>query len=330
MNIRNRTELKHLAAQRSAASQEGKKILLLFAGLTLGMALLVTAANYVLNLQIGNTGGLGNMGTRAVLDTATRVLPVIQTILAMCLELGYVAAMLRIARGQYVSHRTLKLGFDRFGPLLRLILGRDLILLGAGFASIYLGVLLYLLTPLSNSAMALLQPLVSTTTLMPVTLDEAVYNQLIQEMIPCFILCGVLYLALCLPIAYQYRMASYLLIDNPSYGAMRCLRESRILMRGNRMALLRLDLSLWYYHAGIFLASVLAYGDMLLGMAGITLPFSEHVSFFLFYILYLLCQFAVYFFLRNRVEVAYCLAYESLLPEKPQDNGVVLGNIFQM
>ena len=39
--------------------------------------------------------------------------------------------------------------------------------------------------------------------------------------------------------------------------------------------------------------------------------------------------FAIYYFLRNPMAVAYAKAYDSLR-EKPADNGVVLGNIFDL
>ena len=41
-------------------------------------------------------------------------------------------------------------------------------------------------------------------------------------------------------------------------------------------------------------------------------------------------QFSIFYFLRNRVEVTYALAYDSLRPKEPEDKSVVLGNIFQM
>ena len=65
-------------------------------------------------------------------------------------------------------------------------------------------------------------------------------------------------------------------------------------------------------------------------MLGITLPWSADVSYFLFFALYLAAQFAIYYFLRNPVDVTYALAYDAIKPEEKQDGGVVLGNIFQM
>ncbi len=44
-------------------------------------------------------------------------------------------------------------------------------------------------------------------------------------------------------VLYNYRMARYLMILHPDFGVLDCMRESRIRMRGNRLALLRLDLS---------------------------------------------------------------------------------------
>lgn len=46
-----------------------------------------------------------------------------------------------------------------------------------------------------------------------------------------------------IPAFYSYRQAFYLLADDPSKGVMQCIRESKILMHGNKMNLFRLDLS---------------------------------------------------------------------------------------
>lgn len=110
---------------------------------------------------------------------------------------------------------------------------------------------------------------------------------------------------------------------------MAALRESRKMMRRNGMKLFKMDLSFWWYHALTLLASVICYGDALLAAVGIQLPFNATVAFFLFYGLYLVVLFAIQYFLRNRVECAYAMAYESICP-KPKDDGVVLGSIFDM
>lgn len=332
MDIRNRKELKAFAAQRLEQAREEKQIVLIYAGLVLGLSLLVTVINYLLGLQISHTGGLGNMGTRSFLSAAQTVLPILKTVVVLCLGLGYTAAMLRIARGQYASPRTLRLGFDRFWPLLRLTLLKGLIYFGIGFVCVYAATILYLVTPLSDSAMEILTPLVSQTTVMSsgIVLDDATYYRLLSAMTPVLVIFCLIYCAAAVPILYQFRMADYVLIDRPAVGALNALRESRKMMRGNRMNLFRLDLSLWWYYAAICAVTVVCYGDLLLPSLGVTFPWSDTVSYFLFFALYLALELAVYYFLCNRVGVTYALAYDAVKPEEKKDNGVVLGNIFNM
>jgi uncharacterized membrane protein len=43
--------------------------------------------------------------------------------------------------------------------------------------------------------------------------------------------------------AYRYSMAIYIMRDHPEYGALRCVRESKALMRGRKAALFILHLS---------------------------------------------------------------------------------------
>ena len=97
----------------------------------------------------------------------------------------------------------------------------------------------------------------------------------------------------------------------------------------SRIRLLKLDVSLWWWYAISVGSTLLCYGDVLLPMAGITLPWSETVSYFLFYALFLIVQFAACWFLRNYIEVVYAQVYNALKPRE-KDTGVVLGNIFQM
>jgi len=48
--------------------------------------------------------------------------------------------------------------------------------------------------------------------------------------------------------AYRYRMAVYILLDNPELSAMQCLRESKRMMHGHKAELFKLDFSFigWY------------------------------------------------------------------------------------
>ena len=101
------------------------------------------------------------------------------------------------------------------------------------------------------------------------------------------------------------------------------------MMRGNRLQLLKLDVSLWWYYLASAAAMMVCYGDMLLPMAGVELPVSETAAYFGFYGLYMAASFGIHYFLRNRAEVSYALAYDAVKPEEKHSGGVVLGNIFQ-
>lgn len=238
--------------------------------------------------------------------------------------------MLRIARGQYASPNGMRLGFDRFWVLLRCALLKGLIFGGVAIASLYISIMLYMMTPLSNSAVDILMPLVKNAGTSGIVLDDATYAQLVDATTPAMGIFGVLFLALAAPVFYRYRMADYIIIDRPATGALAALRDSRMMTKGSRWNLFRLDLSMWWYYAAVLVSAAIGYGDQILPALGITLPFSDTVAYFLFFGAYLAATFAVYYFLRNRVEVTYALAYDSLRPQEPENKGAVLGNIFQM
>ena len=187
-----------------------------------------------------------------------------------------------------------------------------------------------MMTPLSNSVVDILMPLVKNAGTSGILLDDATYAQLMDAMMPATVLSGVLSLALAAPVFYRYRMANYLIIDRPAIGALAALRDSRVMTKGNRWNLFRLDLSMWWYYAAMLVSAAIGYGDQLLPDLGVTLPFSDTVSCFLFPGVYLAMTFVIFYFLRNRVEVTYALAYDSLRPREPENKGAVLGNIFQM
>lgn len=332
MNLRNLRQIHQFAADRLRQSPSQKQIVLIYAALALGLTALVTVLSHVLDLQMDNFGGLSNLGKRSMLSSVQSMLPMVQSLLSMCLNVGYLAAMLRIARGMYTSPQILRLGFDRFWLLLRCSIFKGLMLSAVVFVSMYFGVMIYMMTPFSDAAVDIITPLLSQVSMLntQIVIDDATYLLLMEAMVPAFAICGILLLILGVPVLYNYRMAEYVIIDKPAVGALAALRESKKMMRGNRLSLMKLDISLWWYYLASFAATVICYGDVLLNLLGLEMPIPDTVAFYGFYVLYLAASFAVHFFLRNRVEVCYGLAYDAVKPEEKQDNGVVLGNIFQM
>ena len=111
---------------------------------------------------------------------------------------------------------------------------------------------------------------------------------------------------------------------------MMALRESKKMMRGNRLALLKIDLSLWWYYGLSLLSMAVCYGGEFLALFGIVLPMPEMASFFLFYILSLGILLVSNLLFRNKVGVVYALFFDAVRPKEENTGGVVLGNIFQM
>ncbi len=331
MNIRDIRKIKAIAAQRLDTAQYEKQIVLIFGGISTLTALLVTVVNYCLGLEIDKTGGLSNFGLRSVLASIQNFLPLVQMGVLMCLELGYMAAMLRIGRGQYTSAQTLRAGMPRFWAMLRAMLLQTLMYLGVGLASFYLGMQLYLFTPMANGFLEAMTPLLTAGSeqemLTMMASDAALQETLLGALVPMYVLALVFFAAGAVPIAYQYRMVNYVLLDKPAVGALAAMRESKRMMRRNRFSLFRLDLSFWWYYAISVLGLLVCYGDVWLALLGVQLPLPGTVSYFLFYGLYLVISMASCYFLRNRVEVAYVQAYEAVRPRE-QQGGVVLGNIF--
>ena len=330
MDICNTSEIKAAALRRLTDAGQAKRIAAIYAGVTLGLSALVTILGLVLEAMMSGATGLGGMGRRTILSSIQSMLPWVVGLITMCVELGYQAAMLRVARGQYASPQTLRLGFDRFWVLLRCILLEGVILFAIAFGGIYIATMLFMLTPFSGRVMEVLSPVLEDVTLLSpeMALDEVLYDQLMQAMIPAFVMCAIVVAAAAIPVLYRLRMARFVIIDKPGIGALAALRESRKMMKGNCLRLVKLDISLWPYYIGCVFASLLCYGDVLLPMMGVRFPWSDTVSYYLFFALYLAVQFAVYYFLKNQAEVAYSIAYDSIRPKEPKTEGVALGSIF--
>lgn len=325
--------LKNAASQRLETARDEKKIVMIYAAITVGLSALVTVVNYLTNSSISQAGGLSNIGLRSILSTLQRVLPIVQSVLLMIAELGYINAALRMAREQYTSPNSLKMGIDRFFPLIRCVLMQGLVYGIAGMAGFYLAMQIFLMTPLSNATMEILLPLTEDMSVLSngvLQLDMETTLLLAEAMIPLFLLFGVICIVICIPLMYWFRMANYVLIDKPALGGWAVLKESRKIMRRRCLELFKLDLSFWWYYLLLIASGFLCYGDAILALAGFTLPWSGDVSFFIFYALFLAVTLAIYYFFLNKIEVSYALFYEQNRPVEKQDNSVVLGNIFQM
>lgn len=323
MNIRDRSAILN-SADHSLANAKGdpKKILLIYLFIVTGLSLAVTLISIILSNRIADTGGLGNMGLRSILSTAKSVLPMLQSVILLGLEMGYCTMALNITRGQQISNDTLFGGFRRFFPLLRAQILLGFLYFGLGLLAVYPGAYIFLMLPISDGFYEVFTPMMESASQLTgaITIDEASMAAVSEALQPALWIMAALFLLLFIPTHYRYRMLTYRLIDQPRPGALRAMRESRNMMHRNRFALFRLDLKLWWFYALQGLTVLLCYADVLLPMLGINLNWSETVSYIVFLSLSLLLQFVVYYLFMNRVAVTYATAYAALLPkEQPKE-----------
>ena len=326
MDLHNRRGLKDAAkASLSEAPNDPKKIILIHTGLSVALMLLLVVLDFVLSNQIENTGGLSGLGTRSLLTTVQSLLQLVQLVALPFWEIGYLFCAMKMARKEAAEPASLLEGFRRFGPFLRAMLLQGVIYFGIMVICIYIGTQIFMFTPFAEPMLESMMPLMSDAAALENTevLNEAMVQAMEQSFLPLLAIIGGLFCIVAVPISYWFRMVNYALLDDPKKGAIAAMGRSRQLMRNHCFSLFQLDLSFWWYYLLQVLLNVVCYGDVLLSMAGVTLPWSGDVSFFLFYILFLVGQLVLYYFARNQVEVTYALAYDSLCPPrnpKPQNH----------
>lgn len=310
MDIRNRHRLKAAASEALSCAPNQNRLVLLWAGIGTALPLLISALTYLLEYQIADTGGLSGIGLRSVLSTIQSLLSFSSSILLPFWTLGYTFVTLQFARRESVRDSSLLEGFRRFGPILRLILLEALIYAVICIICIQAVSTILSFTPLSAPVYQVLES--SQQMLLSGVVDEGVLQAIAEAMIPIFIISGIVCVIVLIPVAYRLRLAALCIMDTPGCGALQAIRASFRLMRHNSFALSRLDLSFWWFYLIRVLVSVLCYGDVLLPLIGVTLPFSYGVSFFIFYIAALLVQFFLLYTANNKVQTTYALFYDTL------------------
>ena len=287
-----------------------KALVLVWAGGSALASLLVSLLIMLLDNKIAETGGISGIQLRGVLSTAQSVLNILVCVCLLFWSFGYIFAMLRVSRGQAVQPASLMEGFRRVGPCLRLSLLEALIYAALAFACMQASSILCSFTPLAQSmheqSQIMLEAMESG-----VVPDAATMETIYSAMLPAMIGGGVLFVGLLVPVSYRLRMARLLIMDESRCGAWRAVFSSIKLTKGHCMALVRLDLSYWWFYLGEVLVVLLCYGDLLLPALGVSLPISEVASTWLFYALGLAAQVVLYCLARNKVTVAYALFYDA-------------------
>ena len=307
----NFTQLRGAATRTLGQTPKAKRIIFIHTGVVLLVSLLLSAADFLLEQQIGTTGGLGGLDTRSMLTTIQTVLRLTLTIALPFWQIGYTYFTLRVAQGKDAGTAHLLEGFRRFGPVLRLNLLMAAIVFFAIMVSTYLSSMLFMLTPFSAPFSEIMN------TLSDGALDEAaalemLNTAMVDVALPLMIIFGLCLLIVGIFLLFRYRMAYLWLMDHQESGALAALRNSKMLMRGNCLALFKIDLYFWWFYLLDVLISLICYGDLFLDAMGVSLPFSANAAYFIFLVIYMVAQLSLYCWKQNEVSVTYAHAYQAL------------------
>lgn len=322
MNKHDRGALCAAAEENLARTPGHRKVTLIWAAVAAGAGILGSLLSVLLDSQIAGTGGLSGMELRSVLSTAQMALSLFTMIALPFWQIGHNAVALEISRTQRANMTTLPEGFRRFGPVLRFYLLQAVVYFALAVLSLNVGSLLLSMTPLAKSLTQQMMPIMEEMYASPdYQPDPAVMDGLVKAMIPMMIGCAALFVALCVPVFYRLRLAQLRLMDEPRCGALYAVLSSVRMMRGQCVSLFLLDLRFWWFYLAEIVISAVCYGDILLPALGVELPFSREIGFFLFYIVAMGAQVALYWFAKNRLAVTYAKFYEQLLPSVEAQNG---------
>lgn len=295
------------------ASYDPKKLILIHTGAAAAVSLVVSILVYILEQQLAGTTGLGGLGTRSILMTVQTVLQFLPVLLMPFWTMGYVLTLVNLAENKRTGPGELAEGFFRFGSVLRLELLMAALYAVLGFAATQLGGTVFLWTPwaapMMNAALAFMANPESAA------LEQALYAAAEQAALPMLLIVGAVFIGLSLPFFYRFRMARLHLMANPGKGALAAMKESAAMTRFRRMALFRLDLSFWWFYLLEVLAAAVSAADMVLTLAGVTLPIPAAAQYFGCVVLSLGLQLLLHYWRKNEVYVTYAKVYLDLRKE---------------
>lgn len=284
-------------------------------GITVAAALVITLLQYVLAEGIGNTSGLSGLGTRSILQTGQTVLRWANMLLMPFWGLGFLYAAMQWARGGVASRQDLLTGFRRWGPYLGLMLNRSILSICIMFFCANLSSMLYMVMPASSAITDMTMAAGGDMEVLAQMLEKLTTGQamdLMYAMIPMLLIWLMATAMLLIPLLYRFRMAEYVILDEPRARGLSAMIISATLMRRRSFQLFLLDLRFWWYYGLKVLCMLICYADLLLAALGVELPVSGDAAYLITYVLYLAALFAVEVSFRPRVDTAYALAFETL------------------
>lgn len=310
-------ELKTLARQRLLqAAYSPKKLTLWYSGTVLGLNLLAVLLNWITGMMMDTTGGLSGMDTRAVLDTVSTVFSLAVQIVTPLLTMGYLYCAVRFARQTAAQPKTLTMGFRRWAVILRhgLLVGG--IFLAVLYLAIQIASIIFMFLPASQTAVDMMYALMEDPAVLEGDVSPELLEQLTDAFMPVYIISGILFVAAFLPLSYRLRLSNYRIMEDAPVGAVKAVFGSNKLMKGNCVALFKLDLSFWWFYLLQVILST--------AMTAVTLLSAVSEGWYVAVsAVYSVATLALEYFALAYVQTAYALFYQKMLekanaPVQPQ------------
>lgn len=312
----NTRQLQRRGAELAREHQrECRRLVLLYCGVLAAISLGSNGLNLLLDSQMDSTGGLGGLGLRSVLQTGQEILGFVNLFFGPFWSAGFLTAMLRLSRGEAPTLGDLAGGFRRPGRMLGFLAFEFLTVVMLIMASTNLAGLVFSFSPLGQRFAELMGPVLNDPKLITpegaVNLELVPVEALEMAALPMSIILAVIFLPLYIWLTYGFRMALYLLMDQPM-GGVRAHFESLRLMRGRKWQLFKLDLRFWWYHALGLLILGVGYLDMALQLLGLPAPLGPTQMFFLTLAAYCGLQLLLFLWKKCPVDAAYALAFRQI------------------
>ena len=302
-------------AKRCLEGKDATRLAAFHTGITVAAALVITALQFVLAEGIGNTSGLSGLGTRSILETVQTILQWANMILVPFWGLGFLYASLQWAKDVCARREDLLAGFRRIGPYIGLTINRAILTITVMIVTMNLSSTIYMMTPAAASFVELVEIEGADMEALSQMLAQMSWEETMElaySLLPMMILWGCLCLVVLVPLLYRFRMAEYVILENPQARGLSSMMISASLLRRRCWQLFKLDLRLWWYYGLKLLCTLLCYLNVLANSLGIGLPIGADGAYFVSYGLYLAALFAVEVAFRPRVDTAYACAYRRL------------------
>lgn len=307
--------LSHIRQEAASRLQEDgggfRKLVLIHTAVTAGVSLLLMLVSWSTQ-YIAPEGGLSNMGTQDLLSTCQILLQLICMIAIPFWDAGLIYCALGLTRNIHTGADGLTEGFRRWSPIASSLGIRGVIYFAVSTVCSFASSLLLSYLPLPQS---IIQELTEFAEAPVFPLSSGVQMvMIVYILVYCINLCVLL-----IPRLYLHRQVVYRIMDDRSCGGLQAVLHSRMLMKGQRLKLLRMDLSFWWFYLLELVISGISVAHLLLPELGIQLPMSDELAAWVFPIAALLGQLGLYYLAKPKLVVSYALFYQSVLEESQKE-----------